>query len=366
MTNVLSRLGNNFLVAAFIPALGFVLAAQLIFAPLDPAGDSSRFLVPQTLEEGILTIVLALIAGFTMMGLMTFNYKLLEGYMILERIPSMRRRQYRKAQKRKLEYMALDKLGDSVFASYDSDIMRADSDTQEKLEAYEKLLERIEEKARSVKAAYKEDYPIQIKGSVLPTRFGNIFKSAEAYANENYGMDSVRLWPRLVHVIAPSYGNRLDASNNNLAFLVNCMAFSLLLALLCILASAYHLFAVDSTVFKLVDGGPLRYLVAAILFLGLSFFFYNASLPAARQYNNLVRSAFDLFRFDLLASLHVELPNDNSDEFALWTELSDFIAVSGLTPASATLNLQYTHSPSTSAAVHQIATDSDEDGHEAS
>lgn len=343
MTNVLSRLGNNFLVAAFIPALAFVLAAQLLFSPLDPAGSNSRFLVPRSLEEGILTVVLALIAGFTMMGLMTFNYKLLEGYMVLERASFMRRRQYRKAFKRQLEYKTLDRMVSRLTYRYRRLNAKGREEDNERLESYEMLLQKLRQKDRAIKASYKEDYPVQVLGGVLPTRFGNIFKSAEQYPLENYGIDSVRLWPRLVHVIAPDYDNRLDASNNNLAFLVNCMAFSILLSALCLLASIWHLFAGSSTMLTQVTAGETRYLLGAIFFLLLGIFFYHAALPAARQYNNLVRSAFDLFRFDLLESLHLDLPSNNPDEKRLWTEVSDFIAVSNLAAPEAKAYLEYRH-----------------------
>lgn len=394
MSSILDRLGNNFLVAAFIPALGFVIAIQWLFAPVGSSSgerlliasleqsidggsidsdlivealrsgqlDSDALLraletqqlAPEVLlellnttlqnpassllEQSLSTFVLTLLVGFTLMGLNSFIYKLLEGYYVLERIPALRKRQRRKALRRTLEYKTLDRVIARIFKAYEDE---ADPDRKEQLRL---LLEMPHQMSRDLKAQYKQDYPVQLEG-VLPTRFGNIFKSWEQYANENYGIDSVTVWPRLIHVIDQEYYRKLDESNNSLAFVVNCMVLSLVLSVLCFFATATQLLFHESLGVALeVPRDADLYVIVGFLLLALSYLFYLASFPPAKQYGNLVRSAFDLFRFELLQDLHIKLPAQARAEFSLWAKLSDFMALANLENHSGDADLVYRHS----------------------
>lgn len=380
MSSILDRLGNNFLVAAFIPALGFVIALQWLFGPTGPSTDErlliaslqqaidegsidsqsiiealrsgqldsdallrvleTQQLAPEVLiellnttlqspagdllEQSLSTLVLTLLVGFTLMGLNTFIYKLLEGYFVLERIPALRRRQYRRAAKRTLEYKALDRMTARIRRAHENE---TDPERMEELKLLSQLSHQL---SRDRKAQYKQDYPTQLAG-VLPTRFGNIFKSWEQYANENYGIDSVTIWPRLIHAIDREYYKLLDESNNSLAFVVNCMALSFVLSILCFFATVAHLpfLHLPGLAFMFPREAGF-YLLSGVLLLALSYFFYLASFPPARQYGNLVRSAFELFRFDLLQQLHLKLPARENEEFEFWVNLSDFMAMANL------------------------------------
>lgn len=361
MQNFIGKLGNNFLVAAFVPALWFVVSAQVLFSPIDPAGRESVLALPTNFFEGdgLITLILTLIIGFTIMGLNTFIYKLLEGYFVLEKVPFLRRRQYRKAIQRRLEFEWRDKLADRLF-----ELNKNEHHAQQKQMRRKQIL-RLHQESRDLKAQYRQDYPAQIRG-VLPTRFGNILKSSELYANENYGIDAVVTWPRLIYVMDPEYYKKVDESNNGLAFVINCMALSLLLSILCLFAAGYQLFTWDQardyavlqennwaqethqpeetfayqeevifTIPLSVEPASQQlyrqrgwlYLTGSLLLVGLAFFFYYASLPMARQYGDMVRSTFDLFRFDLLTQLRLPLPPNDEDEQALWTLWSEFTAL---------------------------------------
>jgi hypothetical protein len=46
---------------------------------------------------------------------------------------------------------------------------------------------------------------------------------------------------------------------------------------------------------------------------------------AAREWGDLVKSAFDVYRFNLLESLGIELPKSRQEEKALWTKYSQAI-----------------------------------------
>ena len=74
------------------------------------------------------------------------------------------------------------------------------------------------------------------------------------------------------------------------------------------------------------------YLVLSVAALGVAWYFYNASLWNVSQYGNLIRSTYDLFRFDLLERLHLPLPKDNDEddpegELMTWKNLCELVNV---------------------------------------
>lgn len=363
MSGFLDKLGQNFLVATFIPSLGFVLISIFIFLPIFPPQIAQTLVF--SLNESIagnalLLFVLTLLLGYTLFGLNTFLYKLVEGYYFLNRSTVWRRRQQQKAQKRLKQIERLDNLINNLYE-------RADSDSR-----LQTFIEQLKNINFGYKAQYRLDYPTQIE-SILPTRFGNILRAAETYPNEHYGLEAVLMWPRLIYVMPSSYFGKVDQSNNGLAFVVNSMFLSIILVLLCTLGSLYQfsvkelaLMQVSNPVFPaceleilkmLTDEAqasvekavmcplyflPLRvdqaaqkeyaqrgwlYLLGSLGFVGVSFFFYNASLLAARQYGNMIRSAYDLFRFDLLRQLRLPLPATSREEFITWELWTEFVAL---------------------------------------
>lgn len=360
MTTLLGKLGSNFLTAAFVPALWFVILVELLFSSLNVAGSASWLALPVTLEGSLITLVFTLVIGFTLMSLNTFLYKLLEGYYFLERFSVLRHRQAEKSRKRQFNYKLRD-----WYADHLRDLNRNEQDLAIEMRRGEQI-RRLRQSSRDLKASFKQDYPSKTD-AVLPTRFGNILKSSEQYAGENYRIDSVVVWPRLIHVIAPEYYRKLDESNNNLAFIINCMVLAMVLAFLSLGATAYQRYqnngwAASAAVTQIqqqalgapevdgeneVAGAPqatpdiqaegggrsaLLYLASTGVFVSIAWFFYNVSLPAARQYGNLFRSAFDLFRFDLLTQLRLPLPDDEGSDAFLWEQLSGFLALGELDP----------------------------------
>ncbi|MBK7217706.1 MAG: hypothetical protein IPH95_11780 [Candidatus Promineofilum sp.] len=226
MTTLLGKLSNNFLTAAFVPALWFVILVELLFSPLDIAGSAKWG--ARSPQGSLITLVFTMI-GFPM-GLNVLQ--LLKGT-TLERFPGRHYKHAIKLRKRQREFEVRDQCADRLF-----DLNKNEQDLVAKARREEQI-NRLRRSSRDLKASFKQDYPSRTD-AVLPTRFGNILKSSEQYAGENYRIDSVVMWPRLIHVIAPEYYRKLDESNNGLAFIVNCMVLALLLALLSLGAAGYR------------------------------------------------------------------------------------------------------------------------------
>jgi hypothetical protein len=334
MNALLERLSINFVIAAFIPSLAFTLVATVIFDPIIPQSIKDRFPVTfasaDDVSTGVLVLfVFTLVVGFTLSSLNTFIYKIIEGYFVLNRIPFVRDRHRKKAQHL---FNRITKLETILTKLHQADVPR------EKRMFLEMHLSDLKTKYQ---LNYHPDYRL-----ALPTRFGNIFRSAESYSGDRYKIDSILMWPRLIHVIHPSYFSKLEQSNNGLAFLINCMALSFFLSLSCFFASGYQFIMRYLAIQKIQtflfffevsqkDIGiyPQRgwfYLLMGVLIIGVGIFFYNATIPAARQYGGLVRSSFDLFRFELVKQLRLKLPMDSDEEHDLWVKWTKFVALGSL------------------------------------
>jgi hypothetical protein len=333
MKDWFEKIGGNFFFAAFIPALGFVLSAMVIFGPIIPPGVNNRLKAPFIGQEGLVVLVLTIILGFMLSSLNTYIYKIVEGYFWLERIPRVRRSIQNKAQRIKDQLTQKD----------------AEIAAIEEKDENDPRLSDLRDERYHMAADYQQRFPAKSIKAILPTRFGNIFRAAEDYPLDRYGMDAVVLWPRLVHSIPQSYYDKIEESNNGLAFLINSSLLSFLMAILCVSACLFQLWLkpyapasppdplhlppgpvyfvpIQEAVF-VYEQRALMYFVLFLVMLALCLFFYIVTLPVAQQHGDLIRSAFDLFRFKLLNELNFALPENRNQEYELWGRISRFMAI---------------------------------------
>jgi hypothetical protein len=293
MQSYLEKMGSNFLVAALIPSLAFVTAAMVIFGPIMPPGLAGRLLsaFDPLGEQGALLLALTTILGFTLSCLNTFIYKILEGYSLLARLPGSRWLQRRRVRRLKNQ---LDEVEGKI-----SKLEEQNPD--------DARLQELEDQRYYIASELDLRFPPE-KQAVLPTRFGNTLRAAETYSATRYGIDAVRVWPRLVHVIPKEYYEKVEQSNNSLAFLVNCSVLSLLCGILCGLAAGYqhvikqcallgreellYFIPIDSSLIRIYSQRTFIYLVMCMLMILASWLLYRASFPIAVQYGNMIRSSF--------------------------------------------------------------------------
>jgi hypothetical protein len=153
---------------------------------------------------------------------------------------------------------------------------------------------------------------------VLPTRLGNIIRSAERYPSVLYDMDAIALWPRLVSVIAPDYAGAVDQSKISLDFTLNSSLLSLGMAAMIIGIGVPAPPYTSQVVYPV-----LIWLALALLFFALAWFFYVMSLENALAWGDMIRGAFDLYRFELLKKFgYTETPADQSDERRVWHRIT--------------------------------------------
>lgn len=144
---------------------------------------------------------------------------------------------------------------------------------------------------------------------VMPTRLGNILKNAELYPKRQYAADAVLFWPRLYAVVPDSFTATVGEAKSSLDLML-------------VLSALSAVFAIIAGVGLLIRGGPW-WLFLACFGGGLlaAHFAYISALRAAIPYTQLIKSAFDLYRGDLIDKLGYERPKSLDDENSFWENL---------------------------------------------
>lgn len=157
----------------------------------------------------------------------------------------------------------------------------------------------------------------EITQSLMPTTFGNIFRSIELYPNWKYGMDGVFFWTNLTSTISEPERKDLDfkyAFVNMYAYL--CIIFGLN----CFVFGIIPVFLIG----KIID---IRFFVIALIFLLVSILCYKILLDSAVSYGKSVRSIFDLHRKELLEKFDLKSIgiNSTSDEKEIWKRIKEYL-----------------------------------------
>jgi hypothetical protein len=150
-------------------------------------------------------------------------------------------------------------------------------------------------------------------GDVAPTRLGNVLRSAESYPRQRYGVDSVRIWPRLSPLLGDPIVSTMASARASMEFF---LAVSLLSGIYAPLGSIY-LIVNDATLVWIgiaLFGGSL-----------MSFVSCRAALAPAAIYGEQIRTAFDLYRHKLLLSVGAPMPVTLEEERRLWSDLLHFL-----------------------------------------
>ena len=171
------------------------------------------------------------------------------------------------------------------------------------------------QKARGEKLNDDEAYRTFPSDSSLvkPTRLGNVLASAENYPYQLYRLEAVLWWPRLVTLLPDTFRSQLDTALTPMLAMLN---LSMLLMLL----------AFGGGVAVLLT--DLLWWLFCLVFLGgllLAWGCYLAATIQAVEYGELVRVAFDLYRYDVLKQMHIPLPDNLFQERLLWELLNNWL-----------------------------------------
>ncbi len=183
------------------------------------------------------------------------------------------------------------------------------------------------------KFGYKmREFPEDVE-LVLPTRLGNVIRRFEEYPLRQYGIDSVQMWACLVSEIPSNYATIIDDAKTifdftiNLSFLMTILALETLVVGL--LYPAFHVLNIQQL---------LQRLLMVVFFLLFSFLFYFVSISRASAWGATVKSAFDLYRWELLTQMgYQQKPKTNEEERLMWNSISRRM-IYGRSPTEPTLD----------------------------
>jgi hypothetical protein len=313
MQNYLDKYGRNFLVASMIPSLAFFTITMVSLKPI--LSDEIKEILGSEFnplgESGLLLVLLTIIVGFTLTSLNTFIYKVFEGYVLIWRIPSLRISEQKRARNMREIYNRITKKIERL--------------TRQDTRRSEQKRDNLSCTRDALLAEYDLSFPPS-EDEILPTKFGNILKAAETYPMSRYRIDSVPIWPRLIHAMPNSYYSKVDETSNQLSFLMNCTILTFSYSLIALAASLYcitlSLFASSA-----LPISAWIYFCLFIISLSIAVIFLRAAELVVTDYGLLIRSSFDLFRRDLLRKLELAPPLNLNDEQNLWEDVCEFMNI---------------------------------------
>lgn len=148
--------------------------------------------------------------------------------------------------------------------------------------------------------------------AVAPTVLGNVAAGMQSYAIGRYRMDLDTMWSRLQPLLQTrkEFYAGLEDAKLRLDFLVAC-------TWLCAATSVVWIVALP-----FASGPWLAFLAVALLGPIATRLCYWSAVQSYLAFADLVRTAIDLYRFDLLKALHVNLPTRLGHERRIWQALS--------------------------------------------
>lgn len=153
--------------------------------------------------------------------------------------------------------------------------------------------------------------------AVLPTGLGNVIRSFEHYPQRQYKMASITLWPRLVAKIDKDYAVAIDDAKTSFDFFINCSVLSAILALMILFVGLIYPTSFVSARLS------IPWIFEIVFFVVLAYVAYLLSIGRASAWGDMVKGAFDLYRWDLLKQLGYKVvPSTMEEERNLWAAIS--------------------------------------------
>jgi len=324
--SLIKDIGRSYIVSSLLPAAFFVSLGVLIFRGFVPSIIVQRVIEQDQYYGSQLLLFAALIVwvAFCLYSATDWTVRLYEGYYLPKVLRKMMAKSLRKWQHKKTK-----KIRKAISYKNQEDMNSGDYFD----EYFGKALVQIENLERIM--------PID-ENLVMPTRFGNILLASELYPQEKYHMNGLSLWTRLINVIPDSFKGVMEEKNNQMIFLLNSSLLSYIISGFGFIAGivnlpcqlfwdsslCYGFGNLQSSLFgnQRVYVSAVEYLATGIIFLILGYIIYRLSLPAAEGFGLIVRSGFDLYRFELLRQMNYPVPAAIDEEKTQWKRISEYMA----------------------------------------
>ena len=176
------------------------------------------------------------------------------------------------------------------------------------------LVGQLEQERLEVYQKWSVAFPARLAW-VMPTRLGNHLRAAETYSFLRYNLDAAVIWPRLRETLPEKFAGRLGEAKMNMDLMLVLTTLALVFG---IVWGGILIAAPDASL------AVYKWVVAPVVFLvgvGISRLAYLNAAQSALSYGELLKTAFDLYRWNVLKALHLDLPPDLESEKELWGEI---------------------------------------------
>jgi hypothetical protein len=311
VTSIFSAISGQFskslILGTFLPVVVFLVLGLLLVPPLLPSG-SSLLQSLQVLDKEwqvVAVMFFAILLTGLLYNLNTPIVRFYEGYPWKESTIGvwMKRRCQDRYMSAGTLRLRLRFLGNRI---QNIDLARA-------------RLAKIRDVQQRLALMLNDEFPDK-ESLILPTRLGNVIRSFEFYSDKQYNMGAINLWPRLISKIDKEYATVVDEAKASFDFMINCSVLSMGAAVL-IISTGLFFAAPLETWTRFVS-----WLVECVGFTLVSSLCYEYSMGRADTWGKQVKSAFDLYRWDLLKQLGYKYnAYTREEERKLWREISQQI-----------------------------------------
>jgi len=291
---------RNYIIAYLFPVLVFITMTYEIVSTFFPnalsgiiySDTASQLEIMDLLWNGSIIFIITMFISIIMMIINLELIRLLEGYSSIGKEILLPRqiRNFEDIQS-KLEKAKKDR----------------DDEVKEKGEASDET-RRI---YRKLKSKYRNNFPPR-KEYILGTEFGNVIRSFELYPMEMYGIDSIAIWDRITCLVPKEHIDYLGDAKASVDFAIN------IFYLMMVVLIGYVVLLVIT---RCISQAITLWWIP-IFAIGLAFFAYRMAISSARKWGLAVKSVFDLYRYDLLKKLDIDIPKTLDEEKKIWRELN--------------------------------------------
>ncbi|HEY5730128.1 MAG TPA: hypothetical protein VIS72_08760, partial [Anaerolineales bacterium] len=322
-------IGRSYIVSSMLPAAFFITLGAFIYRAFIPETFTTP-LVGDKYSASLLLLYSALImwVGFALYSMVNWIVRFYEGYYLFGWIKWILVRLFCMPEyRRKTKF--IKKVLDAK---------------KKRVDGWEKVFEEYYNQAWSDYSDAELSFPLR-EDDLMPTRLGNVLRASEQYP-EKYGLlAGISLWPRLSTLLPQNMANQLEETNNHFIFLLNSSFLSYVNGLIGLLVlgicyifqccsvgivSVNPLFGIHVPLSSLISlFSKEEFLIVVFGWFLFGYILYLFSIPVAKTFGLLIRSSYDLYRFDLLKQLNYRIPRSLLQEKKDWVKISDFVVTGG-------------------------------------
>ena len=284
---------RNFAVGFFLPIAIFITLSGLVLSQYGFAPDFISYMARDLLVGTTVLGLLSWVGGILLLAVNRDLYRIMEGYGKYNPVKLFAWFEKHRYQKAVNE---LDKLDDEYRECYAAKKEFPTKSRTRRNEIMRQLAEEFPD---------KEEF-------LLPTPFGNVLRSFEIYPRVMYGLEAIDGWGRLLAVVPKDYTELIDSAKSQVDFWIN-MAVVLVLLQIEYVSLVY-----------IFNHGALNWWIVLLL-IALGTIPPIRATSAAREWGDLIKSAFDMFAPKMREALGFDVPKDRDEESRQWIQFSQAI-----------------------------------------